>query len=202
MLKRVMAFLLATVSLASLAGCKKSKPLVENEKDAKEVIECPKKNMVGLEKIVIFEDRAVAVFDKKICDDFDYDENNVSDDFNLKPYLDDDDPGFGIDVINLVELDSDEEESSIELIDGHYVVTVSFPNKEEYKEDPDEDFVIWYLYIDGVSISFDEDSIRLRYVARGYDIMWFYTQYFDRATGKWDHVDEEEEGCMTSELVD
>ena len=57
MFKRVMAFLLAVASLVTLAGCKKKKSLVENEKNAKEVIECPSDNMFGLEKVVVFEDR-------------------------------------------------------------------------------------------------------------------------------------------------
>ena len=202
MFKKVVAFLLAAVTMAALftlTGCKKKKSLVENEKDALEVIECSSDNMAGLEKIVIFEDRAVAVFDEKISEDFEYDDNDVSGKFSLKHYLDKDDPGFDISVLNMKTIWPDENESSIELKDGHYVVTVIFPNKESYKEDPDEDFVILSIYIDGVRISFDDDSIELHYVARGYDIMWYYTQVFDRAKGKWAHVDEEEIYCMTSE---
>lgn len=200
MLKRIMAFLLAAASLVTLAGCKKKKPsLVENEKNAKEVIECPSDNMYGLEKIVVFEDRAVAVFDEKICEDFEYDEHN-SYPFSLKSYLDVDEPGFRLSVDNMVEIWPDEDESKIELKDGHYVVTIIFPNKESYKEDPDEDFVIVSMTIGGIYIRFDDSSIELEYVARGCDIMWYYTQEFNRKTGKWTNVDEDEVGCMTEAM--
>ena len=199
MFKRVMAFLLAVASLVTLAGCKKKKSLVENEKNAKEVIECPSDNMFGLEKVVVFEDRAVAVFDEKISEDFAYDDNNRYQ-FSLKSYLGVDDPGFTLVVDNMVEIWPNEDESKIELKDGHYVVTIIFPNKESYKEDPDEDFVILALDIGDFGIWLEDDSIRLHYIARGYDIMWYYDQEFNRKTGKWDHVDEDEIGCMTEAL--
>ena len=76
---------------------------------------------------------------------------------------------------------------------------VIFPNKESYKENPDEDFEIWALDIGGMEITFDEKSVELEYIARSYDIMWYYKQEFDRAKGKWEKVDEDEVGCMTSE---
>jgi|GEM_PF-3094445 hypothetical protein len=199
MFKRVMAFLLAAASLVTLAGCKKKKSLVENEKDAKEVIECPSDNMFGLEKVVVFEDRAVAVFDEKISEDFEYDENNRYQ-FSLKSYLDVDEPGFRLVVDNMKNIWPNEDESKIELKDGHYVVTIIFPNKESYKEDPDEDFVILALDIGDFGIWLEDDSIRLHYIARGYDIMWYYDQVFNRKTGKWAHVDEDEVGCMTEAL--
>ena len=40
--------------------------MVEGEKDALKVYSCPGDNMLGLEKMVIFKDRVVTVFDKKI----------------------------------------------------------------------------------------------------------------------------------------
>lgn len=197
MMKRMMALVLACVSLVSITGCKKSKVLVENEKDAKEVIECSSDNMYGLEKIVVFEDRAVAVFDQKICESFKYDENN-SEEFSLKGYLGKKNPGFRAYVENMVDVYPNEDKSSIEVKNGHYVVTVIFPNKESYKEDPNEDFVIWALRIGDMDIEFNEKSIELEYVARGYDVMWYYKQNFDRSKGKWDHVDEERVSCETS----
>ena len=83
MFKRLLAFLLAAVTLFSFSSCKKSEPVVEtvniaeeiNESAAQEVIECPSGNMIGLEKIVIFEDHVVVVLDKQICDDLKYDKN-------------------------------------------------------------------------------------------------------------------------------
>ena len=200
MLKRIVALMMAIISLAAIGGCKKkSEPLIENEMDAKEIIECSKENMFGLEKIAIFEDRAVAVFDEKICEDFEYDEKG-RDDFSLKDYLGEEDPPFRIYVSNMKDIWPEEDKSSIELKDGHYVVTVIFPNKESYKENPDEDFEIWALDIGGMEIEIDTKSIELEYIARSYDIMWYYKQVFNRTKGTWDHVDEEEVGCMTEPL--
>ncbi|MBR6254049.1 MAG: hypothetical protein IKR22_01315 [Clostridiales bacterium] len=199
MRKRVFAFLLVAVSLITLVGCKKTKKLIENEADAKEVIECPKENMFGLEKIALFEDRAVAVFDEKLCEGFEYDENDL-DTFSLKGYLDEEEPGFHLTVENMVNIWPEEDKSSIELKDGHYIVTIIFPNKESYKEDPDEDFEILGLHISGMTIWITEETVELRYTARGYDIMWYYTQEFDRAKGKWEKVDEDEVSCMTTEI--
>ena len=200
MLKRIVALMMAIISLAAIGGCKKkSEPLIENEKDAKEIIECSKENMFGLEKIAIFEDRAVAVFDEKICEDFEYDEKG-RDDFSLKDYLGEEDPAFTIYVLNMKDIWPEEDKSSIELKDGHYVVTVIFPNKESYKENPDEDFEIWALDIGGMEITFDEKSVELEYIARSYDIMWYYKQVFSRTKGTWDHVDENEVDCMTEQI--
>lgn len=44
-------------------------------------------------------------------------------------------------------------------------------------------------------------SIELSYVARGYDIMWYYTQVFDRSKGTWDSVNEDVVGCETQAVI-
>lgn len=41
---------------------------VDNEDKAQKVITCSHRNLFGIEKLVLFEDRAVAVFDKNTCD--------------------------------------------------------------------------------------------------------------------------------------
>ena len=199
MLKRVLAFLLAATTLFMFAGCKDFGPLIENEDQAKEIIECPNDNMFGLEKIVVFEDRIVTVFDKKICDDFEYDEKNAGSDrnFTLERYLNEEKPGFRIDVSNLTYSGEESFSSSIEIKKGKYVVTAAYDNSEIYKSDPNKDFEIDGVYIGGFDISIYEDEIELDYVARGYDIMWYYKQVFDRSKGTWDNVDEEEIGCET-----
>ena len=120
MMKRVFVFLLVAVTLITIVGCKKTKKLIENEADAKEVIECPKENMFGLEKIALFEDRAVAVFDEKLCEGFEYDENDL-DTFSLKGYLGKKNAGFSLTVENMVEIWPEEDKSSIELKNGHYI---------------------------------------------------------------------------------
>lgn len=45
-----------------------SEYIVDNEDKAQKVIACSHRNLFGIEKVVLFEDRAVAVFDKNTCD--------------------------------------------------------------------------------------------------------------------------------------
>lgn len=45
-----------------------SEYIVDNEDKAQKVITCSHRNLFGIEKVVLFEDRAVAVFDKNTCD--------------------------------------------------------------------------------------------------------------------------------------
>lgn len=207
MLKKALAFLLAAASLFAFAGCKNSaqsgEVKIENEDGANEVITCPNDNMFGLEKIAVFDDHVVVVFDKEICDDFEYDENDVSEygDFTLERYLDEEEPGFRPWVKNLSYSGEKTYSSSIELKKGKYIVTASFDIEGAYKEDPDEDFEIYSVYIAGLDIEFREDTIELEYVARGNDIMWYYTQVFDRSEGTWGKVDERVVGCETQPYV-
>ncbi len=44
----------------------------DGEEQAVRTYTCPAGNMFGLEKAVVFEDRVIAVFDKKISDDSKY----------------------------------------------------------------------------------------------------------------------------------
>ena len=45
-----------------------SEYIVDNEDKAQKVITCSHRNLFGIEKVVLFNDRAVAVFDKNTCD--------------------------------------------------------------------------------------------------------------------------------------
>lgn len=202
MLKKILAFLLAAVSLFSFAGCNNSGLSVKDENKAKEVITCPNDNMFGLEKIVVFEDRIVVVLDKNICDDFKYDKNDASKhgEFTLESYLTEEDPGFRLNVTNCYS-DKDTFSSSIKVTKEKYVVTVIFNSENASKYDSDEDFEIRGVYIDKFEITVYEDEVELFYIARGFDIMWYYTQVFDRSQGTWDRVDEEVIGCETQPVV-
>lgn len=202
MLKRAVAFLLVVISLFAFASCKDFGALIENEESAKEVIVFPKDNMFGLEKIAIFEDRAVAVFDEKTCDNFEYDENDLDDhgDYTLKRYLKKDDPGFKLYVKNLTYEATKSFRSTIKLKKGKYVVTVAFDNKESNKVDPRLPFEIWGFDIDEVFILIFEDSIELKYIARQPDVMWIYEHKYDRTKGTWNTVDEEKVGFDLSKI--
>ncbi|MCR4775586.1 MAG: YgdI/YgdR family lipoprotein [Saccharofermentans sp.] len=62
-MKKIISVVLLLVMALSFAACGSSY-LIEGEKDAIKSYKCTNKNMLGLNKIVIFEDRVVAVFDK------------------------------------------------------------------------------------------------------------------------------------------
>ena len=206
MFKRTLAFFLAAVSLFSFASCKKSEPtelIIENEDAAVDVIECTNDNMLGLEKIVVFEDHVVVVLDKKICDDFKYDENDWSarGNYTLERYLDEEDPKFKLNVINFAPGYDKDCSSSIEVKNEKYVVTVSFDNDDSHKEDPNEDFKIYCVWIGDFDIEFDEETVEAEYIARGCDIMYFYTQDYDRSAKTWGSVNENVVGCETQPYV-
>ena len=203
MFKRTLAVFLAAVSLFSFASCKKSELIIENEDAAEDVIECTNDNMFGLEKIVVFEDHVVVVLDKKICDDFKYDENDWSakGNYTLERYLDEEDPKFKLTVINFAPGYDKDCSSSIEVKNEKYVVTVSFDNDESHKEDPNEDFKIYCVWIGDFDIEFDEETVEMEYIARGCDIMFFYTQVYDRSAKTWSRVNENVVGCETQPYV-
>ena len=62
-MKKIFALILILVTTFSFSACGSYR--VEGEKDAINVYTCSDKNMLGLEKIVVFEDHIVAVFDRK-----------------------------------------------------------------------------------------------------------------------------------------
>lgn len=208
MFKRLLALLLAAVTLLSFASCTKSKSVVEtvniaeeiNESAAQEVIECPSGNMIGLEKIVIFEDHVVVVLDKQICDDLKYDKNKWvgnAYDYTLEKYLDEEDPKFSVYITNYRSNYS----SSIEVIKDKYVATVAFDKIDFKMEDPDKAIKIRGVRIGEFEIEFDEEKIELEYIATGCDIMCFYTQVYDRSAKTWSSVDERVVGCETQPYV-
>ena len=203
MFKRLLAFLLAAVALFSLSSCKiETVNIAEeiNESAAQEVIECPNDNMIGLEKIVIFEDHVVVVLDKQICDDLKYDENEWvgnANNYTLERYLDEEDPKFSVHITNYRSNYS----SSIEVINDKYVATVAFDKIDFKMEDPDKAIKIRGVRIGDFEIEFDEEKIELEYIATGCDIMCFYTQVYDRSAKTWSSVREDRVGCETQPYV-
>lgn len=203
MFKRLLAFLLAAVALFLFSSCKiETVNIAEeiNESAAQEVIECPNDNMIGLEKIVIFEDHVVVVLDKQICDDLKYDENEWvgnANNYTLERYLDEEDPKFSVHITNYRSNYS----SSIEVINDKYVATVAFDKIDFKMEDPDKAIKIRGVRIGDFEIEFDEEKIELEYIATGCDIMCFYTQVYDRSAKTWSSVREDRVGCETQPYV-
>ena len=62
-MRKILAVILIILTSISIAAC--NSYTVEGEKDAVKSYTCSHKNMLGLNKIVIFEDHVVAVFNRK-----------------------------------------------------------------------------------------------------------------------------------------
>lgn len=65
-MRKSLSVMLITIMLFVLASCGSYK--VDGVENALKAYSCPKDNMFGLEQVVLFEDRIVTVFDKKISD--------------------------------------------------------------------------------------------------------------------------------------
>lgn len=67
-MKRIIALITMIMMLALMTGCSAAEFKVEGEETAQKVYTYPNDNMFGLEKMVLFDDHAVAVFDIDKCD--------------------------------------------------------------------------------------------------------------------------------------
>ena len=159
---------------------------VAGEKDATDVISCHEDNMFGLEKIVVFKDRAVFVFNVKSCDDSLFED--IGD--YISSYRRDIELGIG----NINDDYPERFKSEIEIKRNRCEVTVSFNNKDKYKEDPVMPFEVYALWLGDMRVYFFDDQIRLEYLERGYDIITHYKQIMDISADEWDAVETSVEG--------
>ncbi|MBR3341361.1 MAG: hypothetical protein IKG30_07050 [Clostridiales bacterium] len=189
-MRKIIASVLLIVMLSGFAGCnKKTGFKVGNEDNALCVYNCPSDNLFGLEKVVIFDDSAVAVFDKKVCDR----KNNLQ---YIDKYIDEEEYhyGFSVTVDNyytgmLVFESADSNrifKSNVRITDGRYVVTESFTDDEQRKIDPEKEFKITGLNVAQRSIAINDGSFELSYTeindsGKKREI----TQSYDAAKGKW-----------------
>ena len=193
-----MALLMAAVSLSSLlllAGCKKSTFKVKNEKDAKEVYSFPKSNnKFGLEKIAIFEDRAVVVLDKEICDSFEDLDIRPDREFPNREYY------YYLDISNRNHPYPDLCTTDVEITDGRYVVTLRYDNSPRYKRTSEFDYEITGIRLGDVYISIYRYSNTIEISCGGFnedDTTWYYKQTF--STGKWEEPERGENPCSVED---
>ena len=166
-MKRAIASVLVLIMIFGFAGCDQKKEFkVDNEDNALCIYSCPADNSFGLEKVVVFDNSAVAVFDKEICDR----KNNLR---YIDTYVDDEEYhyGFSVDVDNyytgILVFESSESnriyKSSITITDGRYVVTESFNDDDQRKKDPEKDFCITGLDVARQSILINDGNFELSY---------------------------------------
>ena len=170
------ALLLVIMCVCMFSGCTYK---VKNEDKALNVYTCSSDNQFGLEKVVVFEDRVIAVFDKKTC------------------------------TIDLRELDYAKVPSSVHLTNlhvykanadkdnciseefGKLVVTTVFEYDEADKFDPDKDVEVVGLRVLGREITFNDGNFRLFYSEMGGECEMDYWQDYDKENDRWSKVDSE-----------
>lgn len=189
MLKKTMTIFFTAVMLSSLTGCG----------GPQRVIEVPNDNMFGIEKISVYKDKGVIVFNKAICDDNIYDDDSLYP-FYLQDYVDGEKPDFKPKVTNLAYGVKDYYSSKVRVKADRYVVTLSYDDKDSNKLVPDKDMLIYGFVIDGVRINLYGESIEMKYYSTAYDSMTIYTQYFDSSKGSWSEVEEEHPDFGPDEL--
>lgn len=190
MFKKVVAFLLAAVMLATmftLTGCKKSFK-IENEKDAKKVYSFPLDNKFGLERIAVFDDRAVVVLDKKICDSFEDLDIRPDQEFpNREEY-------FFLDISNRNHPYPDPCTSEVEVTEGKYVVTICYDNNPRYKRTAEHDYEISGIRLGYIHIGLYYTSVEIS--CGGYNddrSTWYFIQRY--SLGKWQEPERGENPC-------
>lgn len=169
------------VTLFSFAGCSYR---VKNEGKAEHVYTCPTDNMFGLEKVVVFSDGMVLVFDKKASDSserVDFENCPKSDEFYGTPVALHDERHSEIHV-----------RSSFVETGGKYVASAFF-----YSEADGEDVVIGGMDLFGNEINVKDGKIVLSYddfesVTDGYMVI---SQSFDISTGEWGNVQSDFVNC-------
>ena len=182
MMKRVLpgiVIILSCICLFVLSSCGTYK--VENEEQSIKTYICPNDNMFGLEKVVVFENSVVAVFDKEICDRSDY--GSMSYDEERVKY-----PAYA-DYMNVST--SRITESTIDIKNGKYVVSMSFEYDEADKFNPDEDVEITGFNVLGKRVTFYDGDIELFYSIEGGESFDDFRQVYSQSSGKWGDIENE-----------
>ena len=179
--KRLLFFVLIVFNVCMLMACGKSDYKVENEQNAQTVYTCSNDNMLGLEKVVVFQDRVIAVFDKDKCDNSQFG--------GLEGGVGSDKKNTSVKLTNLMKYKT---KKSTIIIDGNkYIATTEFEYEDEDKVDPDADVEVEGVYVMERSIEFNNGNIRLFCSIPGGDCFDDYWQDYDKSSNKWGEIGHE-----------
>lgn len=177
-MKKAMIFIALLTVLVLSFGCSKESVKIDGEDEAWEVYTYPSDNMFGLEKIVLFEDYAVAVFDIKKCDagyvplgTLDMDEK-----YSVSVGLD-----------NLSQYKNGD--TTLEKRKGKYVITARASYDEAYKVDSSLPVHASRLYFGYGSIYCYEDRTYLQYMNTDNSeitLISYQEYYWD--SGQWNDI--------------
>ena len=155
---------------------KTSEYIVNNEDEAQKVITCPNDNILGIEKIVLFENRMTAVFDKKTSDN--------SDGFFKKG-------NKGIEYLwfSFNNLSPMETKYDLTKEDGRYILEASCQYDASDLIDPEREVKITRLFIKGknesINLEIYADDLEVNLYKKNHDT---HTQCYDSSENKWDKV--------------
>lgn len=176
-MKKLIAMITMLMLLSLMAGCKSTDIKVEGEDGPCDIYTYPKDNMFGLEKIVLFEDHAVAVFDAKTCD-----EGYVP----LKELYEKKETRFVLLLDNVSK--SKIEDGSLIKLNDKYVLTAA----ESYDE---ADIVDKSISVKAKGLNFgngkivcDDDKTHLEYMLVDSEYTDIATQDYSVDTGKWGEI--------------
>ena len=156
--KLTVALAIIAISACALAGCASV-----DETGAKNVYKCSKDNIFGLKKVVLYEDKAVVVFDKFAGDDAQFGIDYM-DDFTATVMAD----GEWCDVTDKTMQDTLTE----------YIVTVAFEPAD----------TVEIISVQGRYITINGGDFELSYQEWGGECSMEFTQKYDSDDGKWSEM--------------
>ena len=164
--------LIAAIFIGVFTGCSYK---VADEKNARKVYSCPKNNMFGLEKVVVFEDRVVVVLDKSTCDSgcgglsvqyhYEHSPSSVTVSNATMP-------------VSAVDWDN-----SIQTVKGRYIVTTKFDISSIQKKDQDKDITVTGINIQGKNIKINGVNSACRIPFMAANVLKIMTSHSQTANG-------------------
>lgn len=175
---RFFSSVLILALIVSLAGCSAPPITIEGEENAKAVYACSPNNMFGLERIVIFQNEVVVVFDMVKCDINGYGGSlSKATNENIDVYVSMDNADGIWNISN-----------KIETRDGKYIVTKHCYEARKY--DPDKDVTVESISVNGKSVFINDGSFHLIYMKNIDDDSYeTYSQIYDSANGTWGKIE-------------
>ena len=153
-----------------------SEYIVDNEDQAQKIINCSHRNLFGLEKMVLFEDRLVAVFDKDTCDNAGF---FISNGNKAIEYI----------WFSYNNLSSIQPEFDVTKDKDKYILDASCHYEESDLIDPSREVKITGFYVkgehEGFNVNIYADDLEISLSEENHDS---HTMYYDASEKTWSDV--------------
>lgn len=163
-----------------LTGCGSTGGIsVEGEENALKVYTYPAENIIGLNKITVFEDHVIAVFDIDKCDDGRSPLEYAANGRDLKTYILAQDVSYSLPSTSTLKAER-----------GSYILRVDLDRSKPKIKIPEQP-VISGLHYDSADIEFSDESTNIECTIWGGECSNTYYQTYDAKREKWLKVEEE-----------